>query len=404
MVARDLRGARRSTATSACSTSAPARATRPRCWPSSRPRCTRSSASRELAERPRDALAGRAGYDRVQVHVGDGCARAARARAVRRRSPSRPPRRRVPRGAVGAARAGRGRIALPIGSGAGAQELSVRARPRTGPQVARSSVPCALRPARRADARVSAGSHRTRERGAFAAVRTLDWSAGRAAHAQSADRSSVALSLEKLAPSETRGPGAPAHANWIQLVKFGGRRRGGYVDQPRRLHRAARRRPALPAGRDLLVPRRCELELLVEPALDVPGAARPLRLPGHALLRRLGRPCYGANLGVLWLLVDLGLGKVVAQAIAIVAGDAAQLPREQALVVPALSARGAVRSLLARARSWPRRRAGAATPTAPATTSRAARGGAVRADRNRSRTLTEAGRRSSSPRRRSRLG
>ena len=44
---------------------------------------------------------------------------------------------------------------------------------------------------------------------------------------------------------------------------------------------------------------------------------RALRLPGAAFLRRLGI-VYLCNLAILTILVELGLGKIVAQAIAIV--------------------------------------------------------------------------------------
>ena len=71
IVAVTCQGARASRATSACSTSAPAPATRRRCSPSSRARCTRSSGSRS-SPRPRAPSLAAAGYERVQVHVGDG--------------------------------------------------------------------------------------------------------------------------------------------------------------------------------------------------------------------------------------------------------------------------------------------------------------------------------------------
>ena len=61
----------RSRATSACSTSAPARATRRRCSPSSPPRCTRSSGSRSSPKRPAPRSR-RPATSASQVHVGDG--------------------------------------------------------------------------------------------------------------------------------------------------------------------------------------------------------------------------------------------------------------------------------------------------------------------------------------------
>ena len=67
----DLRGARAARAASACSTSAPAPATRPRCSPSSRPRSSRSSGSRSSPS-GRGARLAAAGYENVEVRVGDG--------------------------------------------------------------------------------------------------------------------------------------------------------------------------------------------------------------------------------------------------------------------------------------------------------------------------------------------
>ena len=78
-----------------------------------------------------------------------------------------------------------------------------------------------------------------------------------------------------------------------------------------------RRRAPLPARGGRLVPRRRDEQLHLEPALDVPRPARPRRLPGAALPRRLD-VALAANLVVLHLLVQLGVGKVLAQAIAIV--------------------------------------------------------------------------------------
>ena len=50
--------------------------------------------------------------------------------------------------------------------------------------------------------------------------------------------------------------------------------------------------------------------------MDLPGAARARRLPGHALFI-VALIALVANLAVLHFLVALGMGKIVAQAIAI---------------------------------------------------------------------------------------
>ena len=71
MVARDLRGARPRRAASACSTSAPAPATRRRCSRSSPTRSSRSSACPSSRTR-RGGRSSAPGYERVDVRVGDG--------------------------------------------------------------------------------------------------------------------------------------------------------------------------------------------------------------------------------------------------------------------------------------------------------------------------------------------
>ena len=92
----------------------------------------------------------------------------------------------------------------------------------------------------------------------------------------------------------------------------------GYVLNLGRLLAADRRGRPLPARRDLFLPRRGDEQLHMEPAVDVQGSARPRR--GAEGKRSSSSRCSrsGANLLCLHLLIGLGLGKLVAQAIAIV--------------------------------------------------------------------------------------
>ena len=68
----------------------------------------------------------------------------------------------------------------------------------------------------------------------------------------------------------------------------------------------------------MLVRRRGDEQLLLEPALDVPRQARARRLPGRSASCSSRRVALGLNLLLLRGLVALGVGKIVAQAIAIV--------------------------------------------------------------------------------------
>ena len=227
----------------------------------------------ELAERARATLE-EAGYDRVHVHVGDGTlglpehapfdrdrrrrrrARAA-ADALRAARAARPA-----RGAGRAARppGARDRGAQPRGPGrdplgavpvrAAARRRGVSGRRRVGPR----------RPGLRAGRwyarpRDGAGSSRLRRRGA---------------RRRRAD-----------------GAWAPAPAELAATGEVLRRRRDRLRRQPRRLlpaRGACGRR--LPARRRLLVRRRGDEQLHVEPRLDVPPPARARRDPGRALLRR----------------------------------------------------------------------------------------------------------------------
>ena len=106
--------------------------------------------------------------------------------------------------------------------------------------------------------------------------------------------------------------------NWVQLAKFCAVGASGYV-----VNLAVYTLLLKCAGLHYLgaavglVPRRRLEQLLVEPALDVPERPRALRLPGDALLRRLPARARREP-GLLRLLVGSGVGKILAQAIAIV--------------------------------------------------------------------------------------
>ena len=117
---------------------APAPATRPRCSPSSPPRCTRSSGSPSWPTRPgrRSPPPATSGS---QVHVGDGCARAPGARAVRRDRGRRGGAGGAA-GALGSSSREGGRIALPLATGRRAQHLCVLERTPHGPRLL-ASVP-----------------------------------------------------------------------------------------------------------------------------------------------------------------------------------------------------------------------------------------------------------------------
>ena len=118
--------------------------------------------------------------------------------------------------------------------------------------------------------------------------------------------------------ARTRGALSRRH-NWLQLARFCAVGASGYVVNLAVYTLLLRGRGrALPARRDVLVPRRGDEQLHVEPALDVPRRARPFAYQGLRFLV-VSTIALGANLLILHVLVEeLELGKVVAQAIAIV--------------------------------------------------------------------------------------
>ncbi len=67
------------------------------------------------------------------------------------------------------------------------------------------------------------------------------------------------------------------------------RRRGRLRRQPRRLLGRCCTRASLPARGDVLVPRRGDVQLRAQPALDLPRPSRRRRRAGDAVLRRLAR-------------------------------------------------------------------------------------------------------------------
>ena len=107
-------------------------------------------------------------------------------------------------------------------------------------------------------------------------------------------------------------------ANWIQLVHFCLVGASGYVVNLARLLAAPEGlRRALPRRRDRLVRGRRELELLVEPHWTFREQRGHFGYQGMRFFVVSG-VVYCANLGVLSLLVSLGVGKIVAQAVAII--------------------------------------------------------------------------------------
>ena len=132
--------------------------------------------------------------------------------------------------------------------------------------------------------------------------------------------------LRRLWTPRLRSPGSRAHA-WAPLCAGAAtgatrqvlhRRRVGVCRQPRSLcARLPRPRPALPGRRRMLVPRRRDEQLLVEPALDVPGPAGTRRVLGDAVLRRLDPRSRGEPRRSLPAR-DGGVDEVLAQAVAIV--------------------------------------------------------------------------------------
>ena len=240
-------------------------------------------------------------------------------------SPSRPPRPSVPQALYEQLERGRP-IVVPVGAPRDAARSScvvVRER-REGRRVAAlGAVPRSCRSSA-SRARRPASSRRSRSRLSVPPVLEPALLGSPGVSARSALRASGAW------PARA---GRSARHNWVQLVKFGVVGASGYVVNLAVYARCSAARTPLPARGDRLVRRRRDEQLLLEPALDVPRAARALRLPGHALPRRLAVALL-ANL--LFLLrarrarprQDRRAGDRDRPR------DAAELRREQALVVP----------------------------------------------------------------------
>src|SRR5207244_356864 len=129
-------------------------------------------------------------------------------------------------------------------------------------------------------------------------------------------------------------------------------RRRRLRDQPRGLRRAAARASPLPRGRHVLVPRRRDEQLHLEPALDVPRAPRSCRHPGDAFLRRLARRARRQPRRAPSADPVRGARQAFRAGRRDRPRDAVELRRQQALVVPpiaALSSLPMVRGLLAAA-------------------------------------------------------
>ena len=272
--------------TSACSTSGPAPGTRRRCsrsWPA---RCTRSSGMPSLAERARAASTPPATSASV-VHVGDGTLGDPEhapfgAIAVAAAAPDIPPslyEQLVPNG----------RLVVPVGG---------RARPGAPARRPQPGGPAARRASPAASSRSSAPrASPPNERGTLA-----PW------HARP-----QLVSRPRAAGRALRRP-----ENWLELLKFSVVGASGYV-----INLAVYVALLKGAGMHYLPAAACSFvvavdeQLRVEPALDLPRRAREHLLPGAALPARLG-VALGLNLLILRGLVALDVGKIAAQAIAII--------------------------------------------------------------------------------------
>ena len=168
-----------------------------------------------------------------------------------------------------------------------------------------------------------------------------------------------------------------APRNWVQLAKFGAVGASGYLVNLGVYRRCCTARRSTSGSPRSLVRRRGDEQLLVQPALDVPRAARPLRLPGAALPGRLGRGARREPVLAARALVGSARARSWRRR-SRSCGHAAQLPRQQALVVPALMRLARRSSLCALA---PRRARGGrrANRRRPSTTTRPPRPDAVRA-------------------------
>ena len=215
----------------------------------------------ELAAQAREDLAA-AGYERVQRPRRRRHARRPGARALRRhrgrRCGAEPP-----RGALRAARPER-----PHGRAA-RRPVRPAARARRA------------QPGRPGGAPLDTGAIRPADRGRPVRV-------SRPLRSTAVERSEAVADHSARAPAApARGRGAPATAQLDPAREVQRRRRDRLRRQPRRLLAADQRRAPLPARGGVFLLRRGDEQLPVEPAMDVPRPARPRRLPGHALLRRL---------------------------------------------------------------------------------------------------------------------
>ncbi len=237
--------------------------------PSSRSRFIRSSGSR-ASPTTRGRSSGEAGYERVSVHLGDGTLGLPDhapydAIAVAAVAPT------VPAALWNQLRDG-GSLALPLRSGRGGrQSLCVFRRERPGgrrpePRRRRSGPVCAMDLVGTATERPKVPLPASNARWQQCST-TVPCRRSGSPPTGSSSRSSA--SSAPAATSSTWWPPSTLHL-------LGD------------LRKRARRLTTSAAG-DLRVPRRGELELLVEPALDVPRPARQLRASRRTVLRRLGR-------------------------------------------------------------------------------------------------------------------
>ena len=150
--------------------------------------------------------------------------------------------------------------------------------------------------------------------------------------------------------ADTAGLALRRRANWVQLAKFCIVGAIGLRGQPRRLRAARPLGSSLPPGGGLLLPRRGDEQLHLEPSLDVPPAARPPRLPGGSIPRRLD-VALGANLAAPRRPRRPRPPEDSRPGDRDRARHAVELPREQALELPALTRRGVAGRRSRRARA-----------------------------------------------------
>ncbi len=303
-------------ATSACSTSAPAPATRLRCSRSCAGRSSTIERVAELAEQAR-AAARRGGYGRVEVHVGDGTLGLPEqapfdAIVVAAAAPRRPGRSDRSNSRPRAGSSCRWAAATTSGSRSSSAPSAAGSRPLR---------PVPLRAARRRGG-VSVVARRADGVGT---LRPPMIDPARDAYASRTARSLLGSPASWSAPQPyALGRSRPharrprAQAQLAPAGRFCAVGASGYVvNLAVYTALVAGAGPALPARGRLLVPRRRHEQLHLEPGLDVPRRARTRCLSGDALPRRLDAGARRQSL-VLHLLVRLGLDKMPAQALAIV--------------------------------------------------------------------------------------